>query len=219
MNIAVKGSQERTEALNGILSSAGLGFTRLESTKNIHSGNFDVVFDLNFDDDSSSLSDYIQLPPESRLFLSSVKIQLEAVLPKSLWAQAIGINAMNSFLNRPALECCSPMSEPDEALISSLGWKQAYRCSSRVGLVAPRVVCMIINEAYYTLQEGTAEKADIDLGMKLGTAYPYGPFEWSEMIGIKDVYETLSALYADTHDERYRICSLLKTEYLKTQAV
>ena len=33
--------------------------------------------------------------------------------------------------------------------------------------------------------------------------------------GIKDIYETLDAIYLDTRDERYKICSLLKTKYLK----
>ena len=73
----------------------------------------------------------------------------------------------------------------------------------------------LINEAYYTVQEGTASKKDIDLGMKLGTAYPKGPFEWSQEIGLDHVYETLDALYQDTKDERYKIASLLKTEYFK----
>jgi 3-hydroxybutyryl-CoA dehydrogenase len=73
---------------------------------------------------------------------------------------------------------------------------------------------MIINEAYYTVQEGTANRDDIDQAMKLGTNYPMGPFEWCKKIGITDVYETLEALYNDTHDERYKICSLLKHDYL-----
>ena len=29
------------------------------------------------------------------------------------------------------------------------------------------------------------------------------------------VYETLKAVYEDTHDERYKICPMLKTIYLK----
>ena len=82
----------------------------------------------------------------------------------------------------------------------------------RVGLVTPRVICMIINEAYYTLEEGTASRTDIDLAMKLGTNYPLGPFEWSQKIGIKHVYELLEAVYKDTGDERYKICPLLKKE-------
>jgi 3-hydroxybutyryl-CoA dehydrogenase len=73
---------------------------------------------------------------------------------------------------------------------------------------------MIINEAYYTVQEGTASREDIDLAMKLGTNYPYGPFEWCQRIGIKYIFELLTAVYEDTKDERYRICPLLKKEYL-----
>jgi 3-hydroxybutyryl-CoA dehydrogenase len=84
----------------------------------------------------------------------------------------------------------------------------------RVGLVTPRVICMIINEAFYTVQEGTASKKDIDIAMKLGTNYPLGPFEWAKKIGIENVYLVLDSVYKDTKDERYKICPLLKKEYL-----
>ena len=76
---------------------------------------------------------------------------------------------------------------------------------------------MIINEAFYTLQEGTASPEDIDKGMKLGTNYPYGPFEWCERIGLAHVYELLEAMYEDTKEERYKICPLLKQQYLRMQ--
>ncbi|MBG8554505.1 3-hydroxyacyl-CoA dehydrogenase family protein [Hymenobacter guriensis] len=88
----------------------------------------------------------------------------------------------------------------------------------RVGMVTPRVICMIINEACYTLQEGTASVKDIDLGMKLGTNYPHGPFAWANAIGVSRVYETLENLYLDTHDERYKVCPLLKTMYLRNES-
>jgi len=73
---------------------------------------------------------------------------------------------------------------------------------------------MIINEAYYAVLEGTATREDVDLAMKLGLNYPFGPFEWSNRIGVKHVYELLEAVYEDTRDERYKICPLLKKEYL-----
>jgi 3-hydroxybutyryl-CoA dehydrogenase len=87
--------------------------------------------------------------------------------------------------------------------------------ADRVGFVAPRVICMIINEAFYTVQEGTASKEDIDQAMKLGTNYPYGPFEWCEKIGVIQVYELLDVVYNDTKDERYKIAPLLKQSYLQ----
>lgn len=216
MNIAALGPKERLEELSAVLSLAGLSYTRLESTKNIGSANYDVIFDLGFDSSPGNISDYISLPASTVLLLSCVRIQLEAVIPFSLRKQVIGINAIPGFLGRKALECCA-LSDLDESFIKSLGWEQVYKVGSRVGLVSPRVIFMIINEAYYTLQEGTASREDIDKGMKLGTAYPNGPFEWSKTIGINNILETLQAVYEDTKDERYRICSLLKTEYLNIQ--
>ena len=63
--------------------------------------------------------------------------------------------------------------------------------------------------------EGTATREDIDAGMKLGTNYPLGPFEWATSWGIANIYELLEALYLDSKDERYKVCPQLKQEYLK----
>jgi 3-hydroxybutyryl-CoA dehydrogenase len=84
-------------------------------------------------------------------------------------------------------------------------------------MIKPRVIFMIINEACYTLQEGTASIEDIDKSMKLGTNYPFGPFEWCDKIGVTHVFETLNAIYDDTRDERYKICPLLKHKYLRNE--
>jgi 3-hydroxybutyryl-CoA dehydrogenase len=150
------------------------------------------------------------------LIVSSLKIQLEGVLPKKLQNQVVGINALNTFISRDTVEYCHINNQEFSDLFQKLGWKKALKVRSRVGLVSARVVLMIINEAYFTLQEGTANREDINLGLKLGTAYPNGPFEWCDKVGIKDVYEVLLALYQDTLDDRYKICSQLKTDYLKT---
>ena len=117
---------------------------------------------------------------------------------------------------RELLEVTSPFGfMPSGDVFTFLGYQPEY-VQSRVGFITPRIICMIINEAYYTVQEGTASKNDIDIAMKLGTNYPKGPFEFCTEFGIKQVYLLLEALYQDTHDERYKICSLLKTEYLKS---
>ena len=128
-----------------------------------------------------------------------------------------GFCGLPTLLNRPLLEV-SLYHEADRAKLAetcaALGTD--YRVvADRVGLVTPRVICQIINEAYFTVQEGTASKADVDLGMKLGTNYPHGPFAWAEAIGIARVYAVLEALWQDTHDERYKVCPLLKREALR----
>jgi 3-hydroxybutyryl-CoA dehydrogenase len=37
--------------------------------------------------------------------------------------------------------------------------------------------------------------------MRLGTNYPFGPFEWSEKIGLENIYDLLNKLAAT--DDRY----------------
>ena len=66
---------------------------------------------------------------------------------------------------------------------------------------------MIVNEAYYTLQEEVSTKEEIDTAMKLGTNYPYGPFEWSELIGLDKIHLLLTRL--GNTDDRYRPARLL----------
>jgi len=79
--------------------------------------------------------------------------------------------------------------------------------------VTPRVISMIINEAYFALDEGISSKEEIDTAMKLGTNYPYGPFEWSEKIGLKKIYDLLIAL--TTTNSRYKPAPRLEQEVLR----
>ena len=76
------------------------------------------------------------------------------------------------------------------------------------GFVTPRVVAMIINEAHLALEEGVSTKEEIDTAMKLGTAYPYGPFEWGEKIGLKNVVDLLQKL--SVTEPRYTPAPLLQ---------
>ena len=71
---------------------------------------------------------------------------------------------------------------------------------------------MIINEAYYALEENVSTKQQIDIAMKLGTNYPYGPFEWGEKIGIEKIYLLLKKLSAQ--NKRYTISHSLEQETL-----
>ncbi|WP_354583861.1 3-hydroxyacyl-CoA dehydrogenase family protein [Hymenobacter sp. UYCo722] len=128
-----------------------------------------------------------------------------------------GFCGLPTLLNRRLLEV-SLCDEADRAKLAetcaALGTD--YRVvADRVGLVTPRVICQIINEACFTVQEGTATMQDIDLGMRLGTNYPHGPFAWANAIGVDRVYAVLEALWQDTHDERYKVCPLLKRQALR----
>jgi 3-hydroxybutyryl-CoA dehydrogenase len=69
------------------------------------------------------------------------------------------------------------------------------------GFVSARIIAMIINEAYHAKDEAVSTEADIDIAMKLGTNYPYGPFEWANEIGVQHVYALLQKL--SLNDERF----------------
>ena len=78
------------------------------------------------------------------------------------------------------------------------------------GLVRARIVCAIINEVFSALHENIASPRDIDLAMKLGTNYPYGPFEWGTHIGLDTVLGVMEGLYAEWGEDRYRPAPLLR---------
>lgn len=182
-----------------------------------HLPNHDLVFDFIIDEEPEEIEQYAS--SNAMVFFNTAKMslaELSHMVGNEMSCTAFGFNGLPTFFNRSVLEV-AVLNHSDQQKLE--GVMKALKADfllvdDRVGLVTPRVVCMIINEAYYTVQEGTASRSDIDIAMKLGTNYPYGPFEWCLRIGVRHVYELLAAVYDDTKDERYKICPLLKKEYL-----
>lgn len=179
----------------------------------------DLIFDFIIDEDPDELEIYLET--NTTVFFNTAKIslaELSYAIGNNLQCTIFGFNGLPTFFNRPLLEV-SVLKKEEAMKLNMILQKlesEYLLVDDRVGLVSPRVICMVINEAYYTVQEGTATREDIDVAMKLGTNYPFGPFEWCQRIGIKHVFELLEAVYDDTKDERYKICPLLKKEYLTT---
>ncbi|RAJ03870.1 3-hydroxybutyryl-CoA dehydrogenase [Chitinophaga skermanii] len=217
MKILVIGDEKRWEMLN----QKGFGEHEAEWHNDIHTvqgwERFDWVIDLVLDDHYQHLSTYI-LYPELPVLGCTVKMSLDDVWPllgKAREKNVFGANFLPGFIDRNSLEVSAAAGGSTEKLdkfLSSLQWPYEV-VKDEVGMVAARVVCMIINEAYNTAGEGTASREDIDISMKLGTNYPYGPFEWAEKIGIKNVYELLSAVHQRTGNERYAISEYLQQAY------
>lgn len=108
------------------------------------------------------------------------------------------------------LSCLDHDMKPSvEAAAAQLG-KTINWVEDEVALVSPRVISMVINEAFFTLEEGTANEADIDKSMRLGVNYPKGPFEWAAQLGLHTVLNVLDSLWAHTHDPRYKAALLLR---------
>ncbi len=94
-------------------------------------------------------------------------------------------------------------------LFDSLGWPCRI-VPDIPGMISGRILATIINEAYFTLQDEVSTKEEIDEAMRLGTGYPFGPFEWGQRIGLASVFSLLGALSRE--NSRYMPAKALKEE-------
>ena len=172
---------------------------------------FTLIFD--FPGDEKQMPAYKDF--EGTVFIDVSKNALRDFLNTTTTkATFFGFVGLPTFLNREVLEVSLAKNadlQKLENICHSLKTKFAV-VKDQIGLITSRVICMIINEAYFAIQDNIASRDDIDLAMKLGTNYPFGPFEWCEKIGIRNVFDLLNAVYKSTKDERYKVCDLLKEE-------
>ena len=107
---------------------------------------------------------------------------------------------MPGFIEKDLWELAGVVSTEAEYILQQLN-KRYIVVPDEPGFVSAIIIAMIINEAYYALDEKVSSKTDIDIAMKLGTNYPYGPFEWCNIIGVQQVYQLLAKL--SLTDERF----------------
>jgi 3-hydroxybutyryl-CoA dehydrogenase len=171
-------------------------FTAIEDITTDES--FDACIDLLFDNNPGRIEwlKNLQFP---LIIINAVSIPL-----KTIQQNFIRINGWNTFLKRPVIEAAalnSLLKTKAEELFSNLGRKTEW-VPDITGFITPRVVASIINEAFFALEEKVSTEEEIDVAMKTGTNYPYGPFEWSEKIGLENLYNLLKEL--SRTDPRYQ---------------
>ncbi len=166
----------------------------------------DAYFDLLFEENGPSFTAIKDKP----VFINAV-IKTGQDLP----ANCIRINAWNGFLERDTIEIATAnlhnLKEADHVL-QTLNRKY-QQVPDIPGMIAVRIIAMIVNEAYFGLGDGISTRAGIDTAMKLGTNYPSGPFEWSEKIGLTKIYALLKKL--SESDSRYAVAPALEKEIMQ----
>lgn len=88
--------------------------------------------------------------------------------------------------------------------------KVAITAKNSPGFAVNRILCPMINEAIFALQEGIASAEDIDAGMKLGCNHPIGPLALADMIGLDTMLSVMEVFYDGFNDPKYRAAPLLK---------
>ena len=167
----------------------------------------DAYVDLLFIQSEERINKLTALQP-SVIIINCVEVTLS-----ELPAGFIRLNGCNSFLKRPVAEMAGNGENKiiAEKIISCFN-KTTEWVADVPGFITARVISTIINEAYFTLAEKVSTKDEIDTAMKLGTNYPFGPFEWSEKIGLKNIYGLL--LLLSKTNSRYTPSDLLQKEAL-----
>lgn len=176
---------------------AGVEFVWADSVRSLMMIEADAYFDLLYTADPER-QDRLKPVNGKPLFVNAV-----AWTGKVTGRQVIRINGWPTLLCRPVMEIAltdKAQQKAVEVVFGVLQWR--YQLVPDVcGMITPRVLAMIVNEAYYTLGAEVSTRAEIDTAMKLGTNYPMGPFEWSKAIGLENIAELLKEL--SRTDERY----------------
>jgi 3-hydroxybutyryl-CoA dehydrogenase len=148
--------------------------------------NADAYIDFGFSPSAEKIEKLAKLLPKT-ILINAVTETLSDLHP-----DFIRFNGWPGFLKGKYMEAASNKERQEKA--SALFGDQLVFVKDEPGFVSARIVSMIINEAYFTLEAGTSTKEEIDIAMKLGTGYPYGPFEWASLIGEKKVADLLKKL-------------------------
>ena len=87
---------------------------------------------------------------------------------------------------------------------------QAFRIADRPGLLVLRTLAQLANAACDAVSDRVADEAAIDAAMRFGGNYPFGPFEWSDVIGRDHLANALSNIAEGTGSSQYSPSSYLK---------
>jgi 3-hydroxybutyryl-CoA dehydrogenase len=125
----------------------------------------------------------------------------------------IGTHFFNPVPVMKLLEIIRGYETSEETLAIAKEWGKSIGKDVIVVNEAPafavnRVLCTMLNEAFYVLGEGIASAEDIDKGMVLGCNHPIGPLALSDLVGMETLLRVVEGLHKELGD-KYRPAPLL----------
>ncbi|MGV8073206.1 MAG: 3-hydroxyacyl-CoA dehydrogenase NAD-binding domain-containing protein [Syntrophobacteraceae bacterium] len=126
----------------------------------------------------------------------------------------IGTHFFNPVPVMKLLEIIKAQQTSDETLEIAKAWgakigKDVIIVNEAPAFAVNRILCPMLNEAFFVLEGGVASAEDIDKGMMLGCNHPIGPLALSDLIGLDTLLRVMEGLHAELGD-KYRVAPLLK---------
>ncbi|MBT6813467.1 MAG: 3-hydroxybutyryl-CoA dehydrogenase [Anaerolineae bacterium] len=129
--------------------------------------------------------------------------------------KVIGMHFMNPVPLMKLVEVIRGIATSDEvteAIVhtcEAMG-KTPVEANDSPGFISNRILCPMINEAVFALQENIGTPEAIDQVMKLGMNHPMGPLFLADLIGLDVVLFVMEVLQRDLGEDKYRPAYLLR---------
>jgi len=126
----------------------------------------------------------------------------------------IGTHFFNPVPVMKLLEIIRGHETSDETVEIAKAWgkkigKEVVVVKEAPAFAVNRILCTMLNEAFFVLDEGIASAADIDKAMVLGCNHPIGPLALSDLVGNETLLRVIEGMQRELGD-KYRPAPILR---------